>query len=90
VKLFHKGNTNSFSVYKGDECKASVPVTVLVVLLFFAFWIILPLIIIGLFFGLQYRFVGPELGRESVNSAMESASKVAGDIKNSIKGEINK
>ncbi len=87
LKLFHKGNINTFEVFKGEESKASVPVTVLVLLLLFAFWITLPLMVIGLFFGLRYRFIGPDLGSVTVNSAMDSAAKAAEDIKRSINDE---
>lgn len=87
VKVIHKGNTNTFEVFKGEEIKASIPVTVLVLLLLFAFWITIPLIIIGLFFGLHYRFKGPDLGRDCVNNAMASAAKVAEDVKHTITDE---
>ena len=85
--LFNKGNSNFFEVLKGEECKISVPVTVLVLLLIFAFYATIPLLIIGLFFGLHYRFRGPELGNDTVNHAMESASNVAENLKNSVNGD---
>ncbi|MEM1485769.1 ubiquitin [Oscillospiraceae bacterium PP1C4] len=84
TNVIHKGNTNTFQVLKGNESKAVFPVTVLVLLLVFAFWISLPLIVIGLFFGFRYRFVGPELGTEAVNHAMDSAANAAESLKNSI------
>lgn len=84
LKILHKGNVNTFEVLRGDECKASVPVTVLVVLLLAAFWVVLPLIVIGLFFGLHYRFQGPDLGRNPVNRAMDSAADAAEDLKRSV------
>ena len=52
----------------------TIPVTVLVVFLLFAFWLIIPLIIIGLFFGYRYMFSGPDLGKENVNRAMDSVA----------------
>ena len=87
LKMIQKGNNNTFDVYKGEECKASLPITVLILLLIFAFWVIIPLIIIGLFFGLRYRFTGPDLGHNCVNNAMDSAAKVAEDIKHSVSNE---
>lgn len=56
--LVHKGNTTSFEVLKEKEHVASFPVTVLALLLLFAPWITIPAIVIGLFFGLHYQFVG--------------------------------
>lgn len=87
LKVLHKGNVNTFEVLKGDESKASVPVTVLVLLLLFAFWVVLPLLIIGLFFGLRYRFRGPDLGTPSVNSAMDSVANAADDLKHTVTHE---
>jgi hypothetical protein len=89
LTLIRKGNCNTFEVLKGEENKASVPVTVLVLMLLFAFWITLPLMIIGLFFGLRYRFAGPDLESATVNSAMDSAAKAAEDLKKSINEKNN-
>ncbi|NMB21492.1 MAG: DUF4342 domain-containing protein, partial [Firmicutes bacterium] len=55
--LIKKGNETSFEVLKEKEHMASFPVTVLALLLIFAPWITLPLIVIGLFFGFHYQFV---------------------------------
>ncbi|OCN00153.1 ubiquitin [Clostridium sp. W14A] len=84
LKLIQKGNSNTFEVLKGNECKASIPVTVLVLLLVFAFWVSLPLMIVGLFFDLRYRFQGPDLGKDSVNHAMDSVANATDDLKKSI------
>ncbi len=55
--LLKKGNTTSFEILKDKEHVASFPVTVLALLLLFAPWVTLPLIIIGLFLGFHYQFV---------------------------------
>ena len=83
TRAIHKGNVNSFEVFRNGQSKAALPVTVLVLLLIFAFWVTIPLIVIGLFFGFHYRFTGPDLGRDSVNSVMDGAAKAADDIKHS-------
>ncbi len=63
----------------------TVPVTVLAVLLIFTFWITVPLIIVGLFFGYRYRFAGPDLGKENVNQALDSVAKAAENFKREVK-----
>ena len=83
-KIIHKGNINSFEVLKDGEVKIGCPITILVLLVVCFFWITVPLIIIGLFFGYRYRFRGPDLGKESVNNAMDSAANAAESIKKSI------
>lgn len=84
LKLIRKGNANSFEVLKGEEIKATVPVTALALLLIFVPWFTIPLIIIGLFFGLRYRFNGPDISSNTVNDAMDSAADAAINLKKSI------
>jgi hypothetical protein len=74
-RMIHKGNINHFEVVKDDGCIITLPVTVLVLLLLFAFWVIIPLLILGLFFGYRYRFSGPDLDQTEVNEAMEKVSQ---------------
>ncbi len=64
-----------------------LPVTVLVILFLFTFWITVPLMIIGLFFGYKYSFSGPELGKEEVNRTMDQVSDVVGNLKKEFSGE---
>ncbi len=85
--LFNMGNRNRFEVRKGDELTLELPVTVLVLLLIFAFWICLPLLVIGLFVGYRYSFSGAELGRESVNNAMDKAADAVEKVKEEVVGE---
>ena len=81
AKLINKGNTNTFEVTKGGEVKTSFPITALVLLVVFLFWITIPLIIIGLFFGFRYRFRGPDLGKDAVNDVMDSAANAVDNLK---------
>lgn len=55
--LLRRGNSTSFEILKDKEHVASFPVTVLAIMLLFAPWVTLPLIVIGLFFGYHYQFV---------------------------------
>ena len=64
-----------------------MPVLVLVLLLLFAFWVCVPLLVIGLFAGFRYSFSGAELGRESVNSAMDKAAEAVEKVKEEVVGE---
>jgi hypothetical protein len=84
LRMIRKGNRNAFEVFKKNETKASFPVTVLAVLLLFAFWVTVPLIVIGLFFGLRYRFSGPDFSCHTVNDAMNSAADAAENLKKSM------
>lgn len=83
--VFDKGNKNSLVMHKNDEKKLEIPVTAFVVLLIFCFWVIIPLMIVALFFGCRFSFSGNELGKESVNSAMGKATDIADNIKSEFK-----
>lgn len=84
LKMIRKGNNNTFEVLKGEEIKATFPVTILALLLIFTFWVTVPLIIIGLFFGLRYRFIGPDFNNNTINDAMNSAADAAENLKKSM------
>lgn len=84
-KILEKGNRNSFEVKKDGANVITVPVTVLGVLLLFTFWITVPVIIVGLFFGYRYMFSGPDLGKENVNKTLDSVAEMAENIKREVK-----
>ena len=52
----------------------------MILLLIAAPWITLPLLVLGLFLGFRYRFSGPDLEREEINSVMDSVADTAADI----------
>ncbi len=85
--LLNMGNRNRFEVRKGDEVALEMPVLVLALLLIFAFWVCMPALVIGLFAGFRYSFRGAELGRESVNHAMDKAAEVAEKVKGEVVGD---
>lgn len=87
--VFDKGNANYLEMYKDGKRIIGMPVTVFVLLLVFGFWILIPLMIVGLFFGCRYRFSGPDLGKEKVNEAMGKATDYAENIKQEIKTSID-
>ena len=87
LSVLRWGNRNTFEIFRNNESKASIPVTALALLLIFLFWVTLPLLIIGLFFGFRYRFSGPELSGStgsSMNNVMDSAADAAEDLRNSM------
>ena len=55
--------------------------TILVLLLIFAFWFVIPLMIVGLFFSFRYSFHGPDVGTVNVNKVMDDVASAAEGIK---------
>lgn len=87
--IIHKGNINAFVVEKGGESMMRLPITVLVILLLAAFWIVVPLIIVGLFFNFRYFFEGPDINSSKVNDAMNTVADAAEEIKNDMRKDSN-
>ena len=73
----------SFTVCRRNERIFSVPILVLVILLLCSFWVVLPLLVIGLFVGCKYRFEGRKAA-EAANRAMEKLDGVVENIKDSL------
>lgn len=86
---FKKGCENQFEVKRGNSNVMTMPVIVLVLLLIFCFYIVIPLLIIGLFFGCRYRFVGRDVEKTSVNKVMETAENAAEAIKTDIRDAVD-
>jgi len=84
-EIIHKGNVNALVVEKDDESIMRLPITILVLLLIFVFWIVVPLLIVGLFFNFRYYFQGPDIKSTKVNDAMNSVANAAEEIKNDMK-----
>jgi len=85
--ILEKGNKNNFEVLKNGNVEMTIPVTILAILVLFFFWITVPIIVLGLFLGYRYAFSGPDLGKENINSVMDSVANVAENIKKEVKGE---
>ena len=89
-KVIKKGNENSFQIERSNEKPVCIPVTVFILFVLFIFWVTIPLLVIGLFFGFKYSFKGPDVDRKPVNDFMDKASETAENIKNDFKSSANK
>ena len=76
----------SFTVTRRGEQLFSVPILVLVILLLCCFWVVLPVLVIGLFIGCKYRFEGKK-GADAANRAMEKLDGVVENIKDTLDGD---
>lgn len=77
-----KGNKNVLEVIKQGKKGISIPITILILLFLLAFWAIIPLGIVGLFFDFKYSFKGPDIkGDNILNRYMSNASDFANKIK---------
>jgi sensor histidine kinase YesM len=72
--VLHLGNINDFVIYRETTDTLAIPLTIFVILLIVAFWVVFPLMIIGLFFNYRYKFAGPSFKDDKVNQTLESIS----------------
>jgi len=89
-KVIKKGNENSFQIERNNEKPTCIPVTIFVLFVVFIFWVTIPLLVIGLFFGFKYSFRGPDVDKKPVNDFMDKASETAKNIKDDFKSGLNK
>lgn len=81
-RLVKKGCDTTFHVMREGKKVMSVPVLVLVLLLIFAFWIVLPLLVVGLFCDCKYSFEGIKSTTVDLNDMCNKASETCESIKN--------
>ena len=70
--------TNSYTAAKEI---INIPVIVLVIFILVAFWVTVPLLIIGMFCGFKYSFRGDMAGTININSACDKAAQTCVNIK---------
>ena len=87
ANLVRHSTVNQLEVWRHGKLMTSVPILILALLIILAFWITIPLIIVGLFLDCRYRFVGPDLGKESINDVMDNVSATVDDMVGHVKRE---
>lgn len=84
-KWIRKGNSNHFLIKKKEKSILEIPVTLLIVLLAFAPWLTIPLLVLALFTGHKFRFHGNDVEKTKVNDVMDNISVATENIKTEIK-----
>lgn len=87
--MIKKGNENFFNIEKEGNQIVTMPVTILVIIMIFAFWVVVPLLVVGLFLGFKYSFSGPVANGIDLNNVMDKASEVAENIKKDFEKKDN-
>ena len=85
VDLLRHSTVNQFEVWRHGEMMTSLPVLILILLILVAFWISVPLLLLGLFFGCRYRFSGPDLEKSGAGDAVNRVTGVVGDAVEQVK-----
>ncbi|MCQ4636563.1 DUF4342 domain-containing protein [Anaerovorax odorimutans] len=83
--LVKKGCDNSLVIKQHGQPLMDLPVIAFIILLILFFWVVVPIMVISLFFDFSYNFKGADLGKEQVNRAMDSATEAVNNFKSEIK-----
>lgn len=86
-KLIHMGMDNEIQMHREGELQLSLPILLFLLLACIGFWLIIPLMIVGLFCGCSYSFRGPQLGKDGLNRGMNHVRGAADRIKQEWKNE---
>lgn len=82
-------NNIFIEIKRNDKVFLKIPLTVLIVLFFFAFWIVIPLMIVSLLFDIEFFVSSKNVDTDKINKLFRDISKNAKDIKEKIKKGFN-
>lgn len=84
-RIIDKGNTILFVIKKNNKVILKLPITVIVLLILFTFSTIILLLIVGLFFEMEFSLEGYNMENSEINKYLKSISKYIIKIKNDFK-----
>lgn len=84
--LLRRSVDTSFVVEHRGKRVLSIPTLLFAVLVVCAFWVSVPLLVLGLFFEFKYRFEGVGEVRVDVNDIMDRAADGASQLKHDVTG----
>ena len=79
---------NELEIWRRDQPITALPVLILVLLLCCAPWVTIPVLLLGLFLGFRYRFSGPDLDRDEINSMISTVADTAADLGRQVMDEL--
>lgn len=79
---------NELEIWHKETPITSLPMLILLLLLFSAYFVVIPILLLGPFFGFRYRFSGPDLERESINQVMDTMADTAADMGRQVMDEM--
>lgn len=88
--LFRKAVENRFEVWRHGTRRMAMPVLILILMVVLAFYISVPLLLLGLILGYRYRFAGPDLDEEKLGQAFDQAARRAGETAHQVKNQVKR
>lgn len=88
--LLRRGLQDSLEVWRREELMVSIPLLISILLLILAFWICLPLLVLGLLLGCRYRLTGPDFDDSPAGETVNRAARTVGDTVEKMKDEAQR
>lgn len=88
--LLRHATVNQFQVWRREELMTTMPVLILILLVVVAFWVSVPLLVLGLFCGCKYRFAGPDLDENQAGKTVNRAADAIQGMVEQVKDEFQK
>lgn len=88
-RILKKMWETKFVIKRKDVVEMNMPVLLLVIGLIFAFWVIVPLLIVGLFLDCRYSFVGVDEIKVDLNGVCKKASETCDEVKQNVMNKKN-
>ena len=79
---------NELEIWRKGQPITALPVLILLLLLCCVPQVTIPVLILGLFLGFRYRFSGPDLERDDLNSVIGSVADTAADLGRQVMDEL--
>ena len=79
---------HELEIWRHDQPITALPVLILALLLCCAPWVTIPVLVLLLFLGFRYRFSGPDLDRDEINSVIGSVADTAADLGHKVMDEL--
>ena len=87
-KIIDTCNNVFFEIKRENKTFIRIPFTVIILLLLFAFWIVIPLAIIGLFFDIEFSLSGKRIETNKINNVFKDISANIKKVKDRLKKGI--
>jgi hypothetical protein len=83
-ELLKKSCNNDLEATRHGARILGLPILVMIVLLCVCFWVVVPVMIVSLLCGVRYRFVGPDIGHDTLNDLKD---KVINKVDDALKDD---
>ena len=84
-KVIDRWNNIFFEIKKENTSFLKIPITVMILLLIFAFWIVIPLVIVALFFDIEFSLLGKNAEISNINNVFKVISVNIKKVKDELK-----